>query len=83
MSLFDRVKANDLYQEVLENLTPADKELVETEIERLSEKLQQINDGMKSLLMSKDDRTSVLDELDDLLSATTVVSFQYVHTHPH
>jgi len=76
MSLFDRVKANDLYQEVLENLTPADKELVETEIERLSEKLQQINDGMKSLLMSKDDRTSVLDELDDLLTPEGVKAWQ-------
>ena len=76
MSLFDSVKANDLYQEVLENLTPADKELVETEIERLSEKLQQINDGMKSLLMSKDDRTSVLDELDDLLTPEGVKAWQ-------
>ena len=63
MSLFDRVKANDLYREVIENLTPADKDLVESEIERLSERLQQINDEMKSLLMSKDDRISVLDEL--------------------
>ena len=76
MSLFDRVKANDLYREVIENLTPADKDLVESEIERLSERLQQINDEMKSLLMSKDDRISVLDELDELLSPEGVKTWQ-------
>ena len=76
MSLFDRVKANDLYREVIENLTPADKDLVESEIERLSERLQQINDEMKSLLMSKDDRISVLDELDELLSPEGVKAWQ-------
>ena len=76
MSLFDRVKANDLYREVIYNLTPADNDLVESEIERLSERLQQINDEMKSLLMSKDDRISVLDELDELLSPEGVKTWQ-------
>ena len=76
MSLFDSVKANEFYQEVIENLTPADKEAVEEEIKRLSEKLQHINDEMKSLLMSKDDRTSVLDELDDLLTPEGVKTWQ-------
>jgi len=76
MSLFDRVKTNEFYQEVIENLTPADREVVEAETKRLSEKLQHINDEMKSLLMSKDDRTSVLDELDDLLTPEGVKTWQ-------